>query len=110
VKQQIRYTDILVLRGEGTLPSIQNEKLLKHFSNTRVSTVFVTEDDLDDNAKVEEKVALFTSDYGMHVGTIKIIAMIAKNPTCKWGTGFPFKIRISVFPKEAYALLTSSKN
>ena len=102
--QVVPREDMLVLWGEGTLPGIPNEELLKHCSNTRVSTVFITEDNLNDSGHIEEKVAYFMNDYGMQANMIKVVVMIARDPTCNWGRGFPFKIRISIFPRLGYEL------
>ncbi len=94
-----------VIWGEGELPAIPHQKLLDHFSNTRVSTVFITEDDLECYQVIQEKVAIFMEDYGMKKEKIAIYVAIARNPTCKWGQGFPFKMRISIFPKREHDLL-----
>lgn len=102
--QVVLYEDMLVLWGDGVLPPIPNVELLRRYSNTRVSTVFITEDDLDDPRVIEEKVACFLNDYGMRADKIKVVVMIARNPSCKWGRGFPYKIRISAFPRSGYEL------
>ncbi len=106
----IFYEDMVIYWQEGTLPPVRGDELLKAFSNTRVSTVFITEDDMHTPTVVEEKVLSFVQDYGMQPDKIKVVVMVALNPTDSWGKGFPYKVRISVFPKRLYKLYTSKQS
>lgn len=104
--QVVQCKDILIHWKDGSLPGIENKELLRHFYNTRVSTVFVTEDDMYDSKVVEEKVSCFINQYGMQACKVKVIVMIATNPTSRHAGGFkfPFQVRISVFPLREYKL------
>lgn len=106
--EKVLYEDMLVYQQESSLPGIRNKTLLGRFSNTRVATVFVTEEDLNDPERVEYAVNYFLGRYGMQPDKVRVVVMIARNPTDNWGRGFPFKIRISVFPREEYDLYTAA--
>ena len=95
----IAYHELIVIWGNDAIPTLPFPKLLKKFENSRVSTTFVTEDDLTNEETLLRKVRLFIEEYGMNPEKIQVIVAIAVNPTSKWGQGFPYQIRISVFPQ-----------
>ncbi len=104
--QATTYGEMLILQSEGTLPAIPHKELLQKYSGVQVSSTFFTKDDLNDPLQVEGKVAFFVEKYGMRNNKIKIVVTIAKNPTCDEGKGHLYKMKISVFPRDAYEAFT----
>lgn len=88
-----------VMYDEGRIPVLpDDEPLIQTFKNERFSYTFVTEDDMEDPKVIHEKVMFSLGRYGVQAAKVCPLVMIARNPTSRQGRGFPFQVRISIFP------------
>ena len=91
---EARKLDITIIKSVDKIPP----KLYSTLNHRNVTREFLTEEDMEDPRVLRAYVSYFLRDFGMDPAVVKCFVLLIRDPQTGWGKGFPFQVKIYIFP------------